>query len=791
MSWITQRLQHLQTFLLPALLYFVGVAAFCTWHYLDTRDKLIADIDKRLGISAAAVPAILPADFHNPDKLQHGISKQENHRITLLLSSYARQIGAKYVYTLLAQGDNLYFTSSSATDAELRRGDYLSFMEAYPEASPEMKRGLASGNPFQISYTDRWGSFRTACKPYSSSSGQRYAACADEEISHINGILQHEIHASFAVGLIFILLVIPFLLASYRRQQKHVAALQVEIRQRSQAEADIRALNAELDQRVKLRTDELGDTIKRLQQEILERRLSEQEQRKFAALVENSTELIGIFSLDGQLRYINPAGRKLSGIATDVAIDSLSITELLPEEWRQRARQDLLPRLQQGPLEIEVPLCNRSDGRLIDTLQTVFLVQDPHTSQAQCIAVVARDIRERKRHEQSLAQAKDIAESAARAKDEFLANMSHEIRTPMNGIIGMVGLLQDTGLNDEQNEFVELLRRSADSLLRVIDDMLDISRIEAGQLEIHEAEFNLPELLEETMRPFQPGVDRKQLTLSLQLSDDVPHAVIGDSARLRRVLTHLLSNALKYTDKGNITFQVSSINDNSDVTQLRFSISDTGIGIAPELQQSIFAPFTQADASATRRQGGTGLGLTLAQRLVQLMGGHIEVESTPGQGSTFSFSLCLARLPDSYHQPQETILATHQHGRRQLSILVAEDNFINQTLIGSLLEHLGHQVTLVDNGQQAVEAQRQQVFDLILMDVQMPVMDGLVATRSIRDYEAENGLPPTPVIALTANNREGDRQRCLRAGMNDFIAKPVSREALLKAFGTLESHVSN
>ena len=173
------------------------------------------------------------------------------------------------------------------------------------------------------------------------------------------------------------------------------------------------------------------------------------------------------------------------------------------------------------------------------------------------------------------------------------------------------------------------------------------------------------------------------------------------------------------------------------------------------------------------------------------MGGHIEVESTPGQGSTFSFSLCLARLPDSYHQPQETILATHQHGRRQLSILVAEDNFINQTLIGSLLEHLGHQVTLVDNGQQAVDAQRQQVFDLILMDVQMPVMDGLVATRSIRDYEAENGRPPTPVIALTANNREGDRQRCLRAGMNDFIAKPVSREALLKAFGALEPHVSN
>lgn len=791
MSWLFHRLQRLQTFLLPALLYFAGVTAFCTWHYLDTRDKLIADIDKRLGISAAAVPSILPPDFHEPERLQHGISKQENYRITLLLSGYARQIGAKYVYTLLAQGNNLYFTSSSATDAELRKGDYLSFLEAYPEASPEMKHGLASGNPFQISYTDRWGTFRSACKPYSSRSGQRYVACADEDIGHINQVLRQEIRTSFAVGLLFTVLVMPFLYATYRRQQKHVAALQVEIQQRSQAEAEIRALNTELDQRVKLRTEELGDTIKRLQQEILERRVSEQERRKFAALVENSTELIGIFSLDGQMRYINPIGRKLSGIKDDVAINSLAITELLPEEWRQRASQDLLPRLQQGPLEIEVPLRNRNDGRLIDTLQTVFLVQDPQTNQAQCIAVVARDIRERKRHEQSLAQAKDVAESAARAKDEFLANMSHEIRTPMNGIIGMVDLLQDTGLNDEQNEFVQLLRRSADSLLRVIDDMLDISRIEAGQLEIHEAEFNLPELLEEAMRPFQPGVDRKNLTLDLQIADNVPHAVIGDSARLRRVLAHLLSNALKYTDKGSIRLQVETLKNDSDVAELRFSIIDTGIGIAPELQQSIFAPFTQADASATRRQGGTGLGLTLAQRLVQLMGGHIDVDSTPGQGSTFSFSLCLARLPDGDDQVQEPVAPPTHYGRRQLSVLVAEDNFINQTLIGSLLEHLGHQVTVVENGQQAVDAQRQQVFDLILMDVHMPVMDGLVATRAIRDYEAEQGLAPTPVIALTANNREGDRQRCLRAGMNDFIAKPVSREALLKAFSALEPHASN
>ena len=176
----------------------------------------------------------------------------------------------------------------------------------------------------------------------------------------------------------------------------------------------------------------------------------------------------------------------------------------------------------------------------------------------------------------------------------------------MNGIIGMVDLLQDTGLNDEQNEFVQLLRCSADSLLRVIDDMLDISRIEAGQLEIHEAEFNLPELLEEAIRQFQPGVERKKLALDLQIADDVPHAVIGDSARLHRVLAHLLSNALKYTDKGSITLCVTALNNSSEVAQLRFSIIDTGIGIAPELQQSIFAPFTQADASATRKQGGTG-----------------------------------------------------------------------------------------------------------------------------------------------------------------------------------------
>lgn len=791
MSWLLRTKTRFQAFLPPSLLYFAGIIAFSSWHYLDTKQSLLANIDQRLAISAAAVPIILPQDFHNHATSAQGISRQENYRITLALSNYAKQIGAKYVYTLLSQDGSLYFTSSSATDQELVKGTYLSYFEAYPEATTEMKRGVTSNRPFQLSYTDRWGTFRSACLPYTSSNGQKYVACADYEISYIDTVLRKEMYTSVAFGLLFTLLAAPFMWVSYRIQRRHVQTLRNEIQQRSNAEAEINKLNAELDQRVKLRTDELGNTVRRLQQEIFERRSAEQERRKFVALVENSNELIGICSLDGQLSYLNASGKRLMGISDDKEIASLHLTALLPPDWHQRATQQLLPSLQQGPIEIEVPLCNRHDGGIIDTLQTLFLVHDQSRDKPLCIAIVARDIRERKRYEQSLAHAKDKAEQAARAKDEFLANMSHEIRTPMNGIVGMVDLLQETGLNEEQNEFVQLLRRSADNLLHVINDMLDISRIEAGQLEIHEAEFNLLELLEETIRPIQQQAEQKNLSLQLRFAADAPQAVIGDAARIRSVLEHLLRNAVKYTQQGQISLDVRQLNHGTEVAALQFTVSDTGVGISPEHQKIIFEPFSQADSSATRKHGGIGLGLTLAQRLVQMMGGTIALESTPGQGSAFSFTLSLARLPDSYTLPPVATPQTPSDRPRRLSILVAEDNFINQTLISSLLEHLGHQVTLANNGEEAVQAYLRQPVDLILMDVQMPVMDGLVATRTIREHEAAQSQAEIPIIALTANNREGDRNRCLQAGMNDFIAKPVSREALLKAFKSIQRQLAN
>lgn len=791
MSWLLRIKTRFQAFLPPSLLYFAGIVAFSSWHYLDTKQSLLASIDQKLAIGAAAVPAILPQDFHNRPMSAQGISRQEHHQITLALSNYAKQIGAKYVYTLLAQNDSLYFTSSSATDQALLKGTYLNYFEAYSEATAEMKRGVTSNRPFQLSYTDRWGTFRSACLPYASSNGQKFVACANYEINDIEAMIRKERYSSLVFGLWFSLLAVPFMWVSYRIQRQHVRSLRHETQQRSNAEAEVHKLNAELDQRVKLRTNELSHTVRRLQQEVIERRGAEQERRKFVALVENSTELIGICSLDGQLRYLNASGKRLTGINDDEEFASLHLTALLPPEWHQRATQQLLPSLQQGPIEIEVPLRNRDDGSVIDTLQTLFLVHDQNQDEPLCIAVVARDIRERKRYEQSMAHAKDKAEQAARAKDEFLANMSHEIRTPMNGIIGMVDLLQETGLNEEQNEFVQLLRRSADNLLRVINDMLDISRIEAGQLAIYEAEFNLLELLEETIRPIQLQAEQKHLSLQLTFASDVPQAVIGDAARIRSVLEHLLRNAVKYTERGEISLDVRQVNHGTEVAELQFTVSDTGIGIAPEHQQIIFEPFSQADSSATRKHGGIGLGLTLALRLVQMMGGTIDLESTLGQGSAFRFTLNLAHLPASYTLPPAATPNTPTERSRRLSVLVAEDNFINQTLISSLLEHLGHQVTLADNGDEAVQAYLREHFDLILMDVQMPVMDGLVATRTIREHEAAHAQAEIPIIALTANNRESDRNRCLQAGMNEFIAKPVSREALLTAFKSIQRQQAN
>jgi PAS domain S-box-containing protein len=562
-------------------------------------------------------------------------------------------------------------------------------------------------------------------------------------------------------------------------------------------------------------------------------------ERRLQGILDNSAAVIYLKRPDLSYVLVNAQFEELFGVDRH-HLRGQTDSDIFPERQAAQFQANDREVLETGKTIHVEEEATHDDG--VHTYISVKFPLRDEEGQVYAVAGISTDITDRKLAEQTLKQAqadleraRDDAEAASLAKSEFLANVSHEIRTPMNGILGMTELLANTPLNSQQSEYLKMVRQSADALMRLLNDILDFSKIEAGRLEIESIPFRLTATISDPVKALSVRANQKALKLRCEIDAQVPDVLVGDPGRLQQVIVNLVGNAIKFTAQGEIVIDVRQIHRGQNHVALEFSVKDTGIGIPKDKQREIFDAFHQADSSMSRRFGGTGLGLSISMRLVTLMGGTMEVKSEEGVGSQFVFtarfglanekldpaSLYQSSLDasglfdlsydeiegaDSYDAKEAPVVSTDEQSgsivnasagqhieanddqhpavsinrtRVKLKILLADDGLVNQRVSSELLKRRGHEVTVVNDGVGAVDACLQTDFDLVLMDIQMPICDGLEATRRIRRAENEVGAH-TPIVAMTAHAFEGDREKCIEAGMDDYLAKPVRAAMLFK-----------
>lgn len=523
-------------------------------------------------------------------------------------------------------------------------------------------------------------------------------------------------------------------------------------------------------------TDNTARKLVEAEQQKLDQRLRDQ-QFYTRSLIEANIDAVVTTDPAGIITDINKEMEALTGCTRDELIGSPFMSHFTDPALAEAGIKLVLSK--KTITDFELTVSARGGKQTVVSYNATTYYDRERTLKG--VFASARDITESKRVESELMQAKAIAESASQTKSDFLASMSHEIRTPVNAIIGIADLLLKTSLSPEQKKYVDIFCRAGDNLLDLINDILDLSKVEASQLELERTEFVLTELLDKVMEMLAVRAHQKGLVLVCDIASDVCTNLVGDPTRLRQVLLNLIGNAIKFTEIGEVALRVTRDDESAEPGALLFAISDTGIGIPVNKLGAVFERFTQADSSTTRRYGGSGLGLTISKRLVELMGGRIWAESLFGEGSIFSFAVPLDVWAGSTRPAVLLAGADSESPMPALRILLVEDYPDNRTIIIAYMQNTPYLLEVAENGLAAYDKFIAGHFDLVLMDRQMPVMDGLAATRAIRTWEKENNKTQTPIIALTAAALKGDREKCVAAGCTAYLTKPIKQLVLLQA----------
>lgn len=513
---------------------------------------------------------------------------------------------------------------------------------------------------------------------------------------------------------------------------------------------------------------------------------------KFKDILLISNDWIWEIDTEGIINFTSGQIKEILGYETEEVIGKSVFDMFLPEE-KEKLKSEILK-----IISLEKPIINRinwnlsKDGRKVCLVTNGIPVYDNKgkltgyrgvdrdiTQQKQTEENLRKEIEEKTRIQAELKQSREKAEEASKSKTEFFTRLSIEIKHPMNGILGTSALLKETQLSEEQKEFLEVIETSASSLLSIVNDILDLSEIESGKAELEKNKFNLIELLNDIERKHASITKEKNLSFSVKIKPGVPKFLRGDISRLKQILYNLLSNAIKFTKQGKVIISVEKQSEDDEFVELLFKVEDTGIGVHPRIKDHLFKDYAHPLIHFAKTSGGTGLGLLICKKIVELLEGKIGYETREGKGSIFWFTLKLHHAVNPEPKPMETPVDEGVRVGNKLSILVAEDNIINQKVAMANLRQLGHDVEIAVNGKMAVEMYKKNHYDLILMDIQMPVMDGITATKNIRELEKENqSKPKIKIVAITANASIEDKAKCMKIGMNGYILKPFKIEDL-------------